>query len=619
MKQCKKILDKGQRCSNPVVPGTDYCKLHKRQFTFRKITPQADTETTTITSSPPEPDNNVAFPSQPGEKILFPKLIPDKRDILVAPSACIYLQSKEKDALHQHLCKSIVLLSAIMPLSPYVQVKAHRSDMEILMFIRPEPRYQEHLSVFYDTLSDIAHNASGHLYIGDQNLFIHYRDQHAPRGYDAHPPDSNEQGLYLIDRFKSKVFKQNDVTDQPLENILLTLRPQKSGRLLSSPSAFLSSPIPLYPLISRYLSSRNLMFKVSRWVFHDNHHCMIFEIRLRDQTDNDATIPQFLLSALSDLPDCHVFLQPVDTTTKTILVEYTFEYPCPLNHIVDVFSDNQMVLFYGQSSQSNRCISPEPVFIEGDTLIKGTMHYCKPIVSKSDDNASIHPLPVPVKLIHDSRNAKTASALILSVEESQWLIKTLYVLPEHLIQSMTVFWGESHVIVQAKELNLPIFPFGMPMQKMFDTHLFIPMYSRLVPSLPWQSIKNALKLSADYATFLTPDFRVDCALTSWIPLSRNVVSQLNHLNVSINVKEKTMPKFEWTLPLEPTQKKKQWLKRKNTSPKKEPQPQKMNVPNSLELAENSLSQNDPLKAGLYFFLADEKIKAAQCIEKVLTI
>jgi len=620
MKQCKKILDKGQRCSNPVVPGTDYCKKHKRQFTFKKISQQADTETMPERIPAAEANKDLAFPSKPGEKILFPKLAPDKREILVAPSACIDIQSKESQSINQNLCRSIVLLSSMMPLSPFVQVKGHKSEQEILVFIQPEQKYREHLSVFYDSLADIAHNCDARLYIGDENLFIQYRDEYAPRGYDAQPPSSPEKGYSLIDGSKNRVLKHNAFTDQSIESTLLTIRPQKSGRSMLAQTAFLMSPIPLYALISKYLSARKLMFSVARCVFQNNQQRMIYQISLREQTGDSTHIPQFLLHALSDLPDCHVFLQPFDTQSKKILIAYGCEHPCKLKHIADCFSDNQMVLFFGDASQENLCISPEPVFIEGDALIKGQMNYSHPIVSKSDNKTPLQQLSIHLKLIHDSRSGHLVSALILTHEEYQWLMKTLYVLPENLIQSMTIFWGESHVIIQAKELNLPIFPFGIPMQKIFDTHLFIPMHSRLVPSLSWESIKTALNLSSDYATFLTPDFRMDCALSSWAPLSRNVMSHFSHQNISIDVKQKRMPALKWTVPLEQTSKKsKKLFQRKRNDSKKEEQDTTVSSPDMRGLAENSLSQNKPFKAGLYYFLADEKLKAAQCIEKVLTI
>ncbi|KPA18889.1 hypothetical protein MHK_000895 [Candidatus Magnetomorum sp. HK-1] len=616
MKQCKKIINQGQRCSNPVVPGTEYCKQHKRSFTFRRINKNTEPDIKAEKQPPADSKIQNAMPSPPGAKTQFPKLMPDKRDILIAPKACICIRSNQKQP-NESLHRCIILLSNIMPLNTYVNIKTHSNNSDILILISPEQKNQDHLSVFYDALSDISSNCNAILYIGENELFIRYRDENAPRGYDAKVSSSSEKGVYLFDIKKNIFFKQKALKDLPLQNILMTIRPQKSATLTLPETAFVTAPIPLYPLISKYLSARKLIFKVARSVFKSGKKIMVFEISLRNKTASSNQIPGFLLNGLSDLPDCQVFLQPYASPSKKILIEYGYESPCSLNHIADVFSDNQIVLLYGNTNCENFCISPAPVFLKGDTLIKGQIQSSEPIIAKPHEKTKITKLSIPLRLVHDSRSGSVTSALIIEPEECQWLMKTLYLLPEKLIQSMTVFWGQSKVIIQAKQLNMPLFPFGIPMQKMFDANLFIPLHTRMSPLLSWDSIKHALNISKDHATFLTPEFRMDCPLETWLPLSRHVISPLSNPNVTINIKQSAMPKLKWTPPVQKETSKIKKLFKTEKMKQEDLHPKTDTSTNILEMAENCLSHNDQFSAGMYFFLAGEKIKAAQCIEKAI--
>ncbi len=42
MAQCKKILDNNERCSNQVVPGTNFCQTHTPRIAFRRVDQAVD-------------------------------------------------------------------------------------------------------------------------------------------------------------------------------------------------------------------------------------------------------------------------------------------------------------------------------------------------------------------------------------------------------------------------------------------------------------------------------------------------------------------------------------------------------------------------------------------------
>ena len=617
MSQCKKILSQGQQCSNQAVPGTDYCSKHKRQFVFRPIQPKSQSDTT---SPPSDPHVQIPMPSQPGSSPNFPNLTLDKRDILIAPSGVIFLSSPKNKTLNSILHPVIAAISHIMPLSPHVTIKTLNAS-DCLIFITPMQTKPDYMSVFYDALSDITQNYSDPdrqyyaiLLIGNKNLYIQYRDHNAPRGYDARMSSPPEQEIILIHSAKQYTFKQNDLTDVPLQNILLSMRPKLSSISHLPETVYLIAPVPLYPILSRYLTTRKLTFQVARCLLDNGTPILIFELTPRFPADHVTHMPKFLIQALGDLPDCHVFLQPVYHSTQKIFVEYGYEFICPIPHIQNALADHQLIFFFGQKPPV--CLSPVPVFLNGDALMRIQITQSKPIMVQSDQKLSIQNLSIPLRLVYDTRGGSTAYALIIKHEECQWFIKTLYLLPERLIQSMTVFWGQSLIVVQARDLSLPLFPFGMPMQPVFNSHLFIPLHTRMMPSLAWEAVQNALNLTSTHYTFLTPDFRLDCPMNDWVPLSRHVSADLNTPNVQQTLKQTPMPKLQWTAPKQPKQaspKNKRSII--NSTKRTDPPPNQVSVPTVVEQASVCESKNDLLMAGMYYFMGGEAIKASQCIEK----
>jgi hypothetical protein len=70
MAQCEKILDTGERCSNPAVPGGRHCPTHGR-ISFKPVTKPADTA-----PLPPEPPQ--AKPAAPKPTTTEPAPKPQK-------------------------------------------------------------------------------------------------------------------------------------------------------------------------------------------------------------------------------------------------------------------------------------------------------------------------------------------------------------------------------------------------------------------------------------------------------------------------------------------------------------------------------------------------------------
>ena len=627
MKQCKKILNNGQRCSNQAVPGTDYCKQHKRKYSFKLINNKNDSniKKKEIKSTDDTKIQN-ALPSAPNSKFVFPELTNDQRDILIAPSALVHIFYNKKNNINTNLNRFIISISNIIHLDKNIKVKINSENSNILIFISLEQKNHDNLSVFYDSVSDIANNCNATLYIGNDNKFIRYRDEDSPRGYDSNFTKFSENSLYLIDINKNYIIKQHNLKDRQLQDILMSIKAQKQSEIISTDTVFLKAPVALFPLISKYLLRRRLTFQKARCIIQnsDIDHFMIYEISY-EKKSKIKPVPEFLLKALRDLPDCQVFIKPVHIHSKKILIEYPYEYPCPVDKIADVFSDNQIILFYGNKNNENFCISPEPVFVKGETFINAQAHQSEPKIAKPDHNKKYKNITIPLRIIHDSKSGNLVGALIINPEECNWLFKTLYLLPEKITQSLTFFWGQSNSIIQGQDLNIPLFPFGIQMQQVFDSNLFIPLHTRIVPSLTWNSIKNALNLSNENYTFLTPDFRLDCPVNQWNPLSKHIITNHSKPVFNINLKKSPVPELKWDMPEKikyPETKKsfiKQIVKKSNQDVQKPPEDNKSPSNDLSEMADNFLNKGDKLSAGICFLMAHENIKAAQCIEKILHI
>ena len=89
-------------------------------------------------------------------------------------------------------------------------------------------------------------------------------------------------------------------------------------------------------------------------------------------------------------------------------------------------------------------------------------------------------------------------------------------------------------------------PFGIPLQRVQDTQLFIPLRRRFAPDLPWGLLAQALKLEDGVYTFLAEDFRLDIPRASFAPLARALVADKERRTQKFTVsKVKGWPELSW--------------------------------------------------------------------------
>ncbi|MCP4398870.1 MAG: hypothetical protein GY801_16420 [bacterium] len=511
--------------------------------------------------------------------------------------------------LLQRLLSLLAALSQYMPLPGHVTIQQAADDAGMLLRLTPPPEHHHALSAYYDTVATAAALSDGALYVGASGVFIHYRDGDAPRGYDAvgveappgdntvdlrsadlsrptHPPapslrkregetppfSSQEKGLgdefflqstvlppgetiRLVDSGGTHPLSPDMLRELPLQDALLRIRPLPLHGAELPDTVFVLAAAPLYRLLATYFREHYLRFRIARFVpapsetseDSTSRPLLLFELTAQPDAPAGAFVPRFVLSYLMDLPFCVVFHDIGSTDTQRMLVEWGRRYPCLPRHILPAFPADSLVLLCDHADFSNMCLSPMPVFLDGDTALSVpplplNAQQFTPIM-ESDDLQ----LEIPVRLVPDSGPVPAPAALVLDDEEMGWVSRLLYRLPGELFTGYSVCLGEERAVLIGEGLPLEILPFGIPLRRVQDTSLFLPLRARLMPELPWNLLATALDIQERRYTLLTPEFRLDVPCKAFAPLSKALVAEPGRPNLTFTLKSGArLPELRWS-------------------------------------------------------------------------
>lgn len=572
MAQCKRILPNGERCSNRAAPGADYCDEHGR-IQFRPVSkiPEVTTPQGEAKKEKPPPDW-VARPSAAGERPAFPGLRADARNILVAPRGCIWLSAEgvedQPAPLFERLVRLLSALSQEMALPGHVAVRMDEAQGALVELSPPHPDAPD-LSRLYDAASDAAAFSGGLLYVGEGTAFIQYRDGGAPRGYtvdgeEIQSPSAPPDRRYLVDREGVHPLSLAPLPEVPLDRLLLRIAPLPArGAALPAVAYALVAP-SLYRMLARYFRAHHLVYRVAR--FHTPKKeavqggdaaaaYLLFEIAPRPDAPTGALLPAFVLSYLEDLPRCAVLTQVWTEAGRRMLVEWGQDYPCRPPHVLDAFPPDSLVLFTAGPDFDNLCVSPAPTLFEGDELTTAHIPRSERAdLTPHDDRAGL-PLDLPVRLAPDQGPLPNTGALILEGQEIAWLRRLLYRLPGEAFAGYTLCLGRERaaLVGEGSPLEIASLPFGIPLRRVRDTQLFIPLRARFTPDLPWALLAEALALRPDTYTFLAPDFRLDAPRAAFAPLSRALTAEPDRPRVALEMRPAAgLPALRFTPPEKPT-------------------------------------------------------------------
>ncbi len=586
MAQCEKILDDGERCSNQAIPGTRYCKTHKR-IPFRRVGKPADTapppspeppSSEPPSSEPPpaaaEPAPELrARPSAPDEAITFPGLVLDQRHLLVAPEGVVWLAADREGPPGEpfdRLVRCLSFLSQALELPGHIRILLQDEDGDSLLLLTPEPGHTS-LSSTYDVISAAARLVEGRLYDGRGSEFIQYRDDRAPRGYDVaegSEPAAGDGELLLVARWGSRRLRLADFDEVTLAELVCQVAPVAPPAVLGTnerppavplEEAYALVPPALYPLLARYFRAHHLRYGVARLEVPPTQRqegasdgeLILLEIRPRPGALAGPMIPSFVLDYLSRFPRLSLLATGHRSPRRHVLVQYGRRHPFDLPHVEAAFDDDELVLLQ-TGAYTNLRARPAPHFFEGDRL--SAVH--APQVASPErlvprDAGELAELRLPILLRPAPGPVPPIAALVLSLRELDWLRRLLYRQPGEAFADLRALVAEDRALLVGDK---PIegIPFGLPLRRRADSGLFLPLRSRFVPELPWALLTAALDLRDGVYTFLTNEERFDVPVADFAPLSRALVSDPSRPPVTLKVRAKvSAPELRWTPPATP--------------------------------------------------------------------
>jgi len=634
MAQCKKILKDGERCSNRSLPGADYCEKHRRTK-FRRISKKQ--ETSKAGSEKPRQSKQkrespkaagdpkwTAQPSAAGDSPAFPGLRPDKRNILVAPRGVIRLREKDAEGrprgLSERLAGLLSHLSREMSLAKHISVWTTSLKSDAMILVVPSDPENENLSRFYDAASSAADMSGGVFYIGEKQAFIQYRDGAAPRGYDAENVriPKNDKQFYFTETKGTAAVPAKSLTRESLSDLLLSIPPVPAMGADLPETAFALVSRPLYRMLARYFRAHHLHYHAARFHIPGGDSLTLFEISPRADAAAGPFVPAFVISYLTDLPRCTVLTSAESGEERRILVEWGKRCPCLPRNILSAFPKESLLLFTTDPDFSNLCVSPGPVFFDGDDLISVRTPRPESTGATPETDGKNLSLEVPVRLIRDSGPAPFPAALILDPDETEWIRRLLCRFPGDMFTDHIFCMGEERSVLVGKRMPIRTLPFGIPLRRLRDTRLFIPLNTRFTPDLPWDPLSRALKIGTDAYTFLTPEFRMDIPRDAFVPLSRTLVAEPGCPIAAFSLRPQSrLPELKWT-PSEKLKKREpegifnRFKKAVNRPADKVVLTEKKDVKEALrEQARSYHKAGDYLSAALCFAMSDDDSEAAQ--------
>ncbi|HEX8772803.1 MAG TPA: hypothetical protein VF735_04300 [Pyrinomonadaceae bacterium] len=486
--------------------------------------------------------------SAAGERPSFPGLRADARDILVAPQAIIRLREKNSSARALTLgdCLARVLggLSYELSLSESVRLrKTHEGDEAFVVLTPPDT---SDLSRLYDAVAAASALSNGSLYIGQGRAFIRYRDAEAARGYDAagvQLPRGDD--LFLLDKETTHSVSVESLDELSLPEVLLATATLPAREVELPDRAFAMVAMPLYHMIARYLRDHHLSYRVARFHTTDGETLMLFEMTARHDAPTGAHVPAYVLNYLESLPRSVVLTEAWADEGRRMLVEWGRRYPGNARNVLKAFVPG-LVLFSSGRDYPNLSVAPMPTFFEGDDVTTAQAGGRASVDLRPLHSAERLPLELPVRLVEDTGSMPHTSALILDEQETNWVKRLLYRLPGEAFNAYTMCVGEGRAVLVAEGMAVESLPFGIALQRVQDTQLFIPLRTRFAPDLPWGLLAQALDLKDGVYTFLTEEFRLDIPRAAFTPLARALVTGKERSTQAFTVvTAKGWPELDW--------------------------------------------------------------------------
>lgn len=561
MAQCKAILDNGARCSNQAVPGTEFCEPHKdyeievprARIRFQKIEPKQEAPDVSVLDEAPFPELK-AIPIGLGRKPSFSALEKQDRGVWTAPMGIIYLpesnEQPNRDLPSSRLANFLCAFSEKFALHEVVDIQVDKNNKCSLIWISPPDDYGSKRSVFYDAAATVASLQEGLLLIGRDQLFVQYRDSESVLGFDVEMGAGLENNkLYLVDANGVEIFDQQDLEKASAREVIHNMRPNAISHPALPHTIYLVAAQSFYSMLSRYFKSHYLNFQVARTIElnpGNGDQYLLFEINAIEGAYKDQSIPPFIISFLSQLPQSVVLSEAFANTTHRILVQWGYQCPGTPEHIWKLFPPDSLTIFSNKKDVPNITIEPQPEFFQGNELIRFHPAPIKSIQIQKDPDPTTLSMDIPLRLVGTSGQTGPTSAIILDPVEANWASYLFYQFPAAYFRDLRLCPGKNYSVLLNENGVIESLPFGIPMQCYNDTMLFIPLAMKFIPDVPFSILSEVLGLKPDTFTFLSSSFRIDVPRSQFFPLSHKLFVKEGPSAVNVDFKPPTqLPQLNW--------------------------------------------------------------------------
>ena len=162
-------------------------------------------------------------------------------------------------------------------------------------------------------------------------------------------------------------------------------------------------------------------------------------------------------------------------------------------------------------------------------------------------------LKLPVLLRPANGPTPPTAALFLDAEEMGWLRQVLYRLPGDAFGAYNLCEGDEGAILMGNNRPIEGIPFGLPLRRIGDTEVFIPLRRTFVPDLPWAILREALEIKQGMYSFFADDYRIDVPIAGFAPLSRTLVADPGRPRTKFAVTPRiALPDLVWIPPSPPS-------------------------------------------------------------------
>ncbi|MBN2332412.1 MAG: hypothetical protein JXO49_12560 [Deltaproteobacteria bacterium] len=631
MNQCTYMLSDDRRCSNPSVPGTDYCTVHQLYAGMSAGNAGGGALAHFRQSSAV-----TARPSSIGTEPTYPGLFVDQRHILVGHEGLITLCSPEAggdEVVDPRLLSLLTTISEEVPLAGRVTVMRLLHRRGYLVRVSTPDREWSGFSRFFDWLAAAAAHSNGRLYVGQEQHFICYRDRQAPRGYDTVAGPVALETLMLADETGQYHIPARELAPLPLDELLLHCVPVADSQPVALGESFVLAPQAYYRLLARYCRRHRLAYRLARFTDQQGARQVVFHLEDGRQEDETKILPANVIAYLSSLPFCQVLRLAAGGGSRKLLVPWNQALPGNAEHLLGVFPADCLVIVPGGQEAASRCIVPAPPFFAGDDLLvrglsAAVTDAALPITAQDLQ------LEIPLLLVPDLGTHHSPAAIVLDAEEMAWVRRLLYRLPPMVFDDLRLFYGVDHGVLLGDGRSLVAVPFGIPLRRVRESNLYIPLAEKLVPELSWSVLAEVLDLKDQVVTLLTGAQCFEVPEDAFFPLSRFLVADIGRPSVRLALRPAAaLPPLTWTMPpgegpvpkVDEETLVQQELLAGQSALSTERQPEETaGVPAGGEdrekeifglRAEKLLREGDYLSAAVCFSLADDLSQAALCYQQ----